>query len=198
MSNVPAVPKTAIEAAGAVVTPTSLTLTNPELPWEDYERLGAFIGEMNRACAWWVGDLVNFGEDIYKEKHAQIEQALGLAPQTIANRASVARHIPPSRRRPSLAFGTHAEVAYMPARERDHWLSLAVKGGWTRAKLREEMRAAGLRPGLVGDFAVTGKSDGSQTSRGTPPTGSLPEWEHVGDPVPGPHSHVCPNCGHRF
>jgi hypothetical protein len=142
VSKVPAVQQTVLEAAGAVVTSTSLSLHDPDLPWEEYERLGQFIGDMNRACAWWVGDLVVFGEEIYGEAHAQIEQALGLAPQTIANRASVARHIPPGRRKQSLSFGTHAEVAYLPAKERDHWLSLADKGGWTRAKLREEMRNA--------------------------------------------------------
>ena len=197
MVSVPAVPQTALEAAGAVVTSTSLTLTDPDLPWDVYEQLGAFIGEMNRACSWWVGDLIVFGEKVYGETYAQIEQAIGLAPQTIANRASVARHIPPERRIPGLAFGTHAEVAYLPPRERDRWLRLADKSGWTRAKLREEMRVArGEELSPVGDLAVTGKSDSE--SQGTPlgvPAAAV--RDHLGEPVPG-SAHTCPACGHSF
>ena len=79
MADLPAVcPQTALEAAGAVVTSTSLTLVDPDLPWDTYERLGAFIGEMNRACSWWVGDLVVYGEKVYGETYAQIEHAIGL------------------------------------------------------------------------------------------------------------------------
>lgn len=179
----PAVPGSALEAAGAVVTETSLVLSDPDLPWADYERLGSFLGQMNRACAWWVGDLILFGEAVYGEIHAQIEQALGLAPQTIANRASVARHVPPERRRASLPFGVHAEVAYLDPKERDRWLDRAEREQWTRAKLREEMRAVREDgSGPVGDLAVT-----SNAANGG----------FLGELVPG-LMHTCPACGHRW
>lgn len=177
MSKTPAVPQTALEAAGAVVTPTSLTLDNPDLPWEKYVDLGAFVGEVNKACAWWGGDLVVFGEAVYGEQVANIDEVLGLAPQTIANRASVARHIPPSKRRPELAFGTHAEVAYLEPKERDRWLALAVKNGWKRSDLREAMRAERTQdPGSP--VAVVTNSSGGEIE--------------VVDALPAP---VCPNCG---
>lgn len=203
MSDLPAVPEddhsSALEAAGAVVTATSLQLTDPDLPWEDYENLGAFLGQMNRACAWWVGDLIIYGEEFFGHYHAQVEGALGLAPQTIANRASVARHIPPSKRRPSLPFGVHAEVAYLEPSERDRWLDRAELGAWTRAKLRQEM-GRGNKLGLVDDLVVTGNHDAASdmaARREEHPSGvPAAKGDFLGDPVPGPA--VCPACGHRL
>jgi hypothetical protein len=205
VTSVPAVQQSALEAAGAVVTEVSLDLHDPELDWDDYERLGTFLGSMNRACSWWVGDFILFGEKIYGELYAQIEDALGLAPQTLSNRASVARHIPPNRRRAALPFGVHAEVAYLEPRERDLWLDKAERGQWTRAKLREEMRAArGISQDPMGDLAVTGKN-------GNPPHEGLHE-EYLEDEVPAAvHRNLlrdpvsgseniskCPNCGAVF
>lgn len=194
--------QSALEAAGAVITEVSLDLSDPDLDWDDYQRLGTFLGSMNRACAWWVGDFILYGERLYGELYAQIEEALGLAPQTLANRASVARHIPPNRRRAALPFGVHAEVAYLEPRERDLWLDKAERGQWTRAKLREEMRdARGISPDPMGDLAVTGKT-------GVSPHVGLLE-EHPSDGVPaavGAHGTLlgepvsglvltCPHCG---
>lgn len=195
MADPPAV-RSALEAAGAVVTSTSLTLVDPDLPWDVYEELGAFIGEMNRACSWWVGDLVIFGEMVYGETYAQIENAIGLSPSTISNRASVARRIPPERRIASLAFGTHAEVAYLPPKERDAWLKKAAENGWKRANLREAMRVARGELGPVGYSAVTGKS-GEDLPQGTSEGMPAGVRDVRGEPVPGP-IHTCPHCGRSF
>lgn len=205
MSELPAVvPPSALEAAGAVVTATSLQLTDPDLPWEDYAKLGGFLGQMNRACSWWIGDLILYGEQFFGHRYAQIEDEIGLAPQTIMNRVSVAKHIPPNRRRASLPFGVHAEVAYLEPSERDRWLDRAELGGWTRAKLREEMRAArGESSDPMDDLVVTGKSEVLANA-------DMPREEHsglgmpaakgdfLGDPVSGPTTIFCPHCGKRI
>lgn len=121
--------RTALEAAGAIVTATSLALPE-EIEWEDYQALGAFIGEMNRACAWWAGDLIVYGENVYGEIHSQIDEVLGLAPQTIANRASVARHIPPNRRRASLPFGVSPRWrTWNPTSATVGWIALSWGSG---------------------------------------------------------------------
>lgn len=203
MSDLPAVPRSALEAAGAVVTETSLVLSDPELDWDDYENLGRFVGRLNRSCAWWVGDLIIHGEQLFGHAYAQIEDALGLAPQTLANRASVARHIPPNRRRAALPFGVHAEVAYLEPRERDLWLDKAERGEWTRAKLREEMRAArGISSSQADDLVVTSKSDGSphadhreEHSVSGVPAADARHRGLLGELVPGSKSLYCPHCG---
>lgn len=226
MSDLPAVPDddspSVFDAAGAVVDETSLRLTDPDVTWEDYEKLGAMLGQMNRACSWWVGDLIVYGEELFGHYHAQVEAVIGLAPQTIANRASVARKIPPSARRASLPFGVHAEVAYLDEKVRDRWLDRAELAAWTRAKLREEMRralAAGdltvlsesrrHELGLVDDLVVTGNHDvdaggvpgmpsSDDVAHGEHPVTGMPaaQGDFLGEPVLGPTT--CPNCGHRL
>ena len=194
MITTPAVSEGALEAAGAVVTPTSLTITNPDVSLEQYIAAAAFVGEVNRACAWWAGDLYLAAEMKFGEDAAAIGDALGLAPQTIANRISVAKHIPPNRRR-SLPFGTHAEVAYLEPKERDRWLKLAEEGGWTRARLREEMRSVRGEPesSPVALQGVTGKNPSGE---GTAGTNSRSPAGLLGDPVPD--SIICPHCGERI
>jgi hypothetical protein len=199
VSEVPAT-QSALEAAGASVTETALVLNDPELTWESYERLGKFIGQMQRSIEWWMADLFIYGEDIFGHRFAQIDEAFGVAPHTLSNRVSVARRIPPSRRRAALNFSIHAEVAYLEPRDRDLWLDRAERGQWTRARLREEMRAArGIGEGQMGDLAVTGKiQDTPHEDPGEEhPTSGMPAARPLGidgllgEPVSGPRCACC-------
>jgi hypothetical protein len=130
----------ALAEAGAI-TPTSLDLSDPELPFETYEALGAYLGRMNRSCSWWIGDWLVFGEGAYGEKFAQAVHATGLAEQTLLNRAYVSRNVARSLRRAAVPFSVHAEVAPLPPREQKRWLDRAEKQAWTRADLRAAMKA---------------------------------------------------------
>lgn len=128
-------------AEGGAITPVSLDLLDPDLPFESYEMLGAYLGRMNRSCAWWIGDWLVFGEGVYGEKFAQAATATGLAPQTLSNRASVSRNVPREIRRPGVPHSVHAEVASLNARDQRKWLKKAEEGNWTREDLRAEMKA---------------------------------------------------------
>lgn len=190
-----------LQKSGVQITPISLTLTDPDLAWEHFEDLGAFLGKMNRACSWWVGDLILYGEQLFGHNHAQIESALGLAPQTIANRASVCRHIPPSQRRAALPFGVHAEVAYLEPKERDRWLDKAELGQWTRAKLRYEMRGAREidSDGSGLDLEITGKINAANARREEHLDNGVPAAtrDFLGEPVLN-HPIQCPHCRKVF
>jgi hypothetical protein len=128
-------------ADGGVITPTSLDLTDPEMPYEDYERLGMYLGRMNRSCQWWIGDWLVFGEGAYGEKYAQAAFHTGLSESTLLNRASICRNIPREVRLPNVPFSTHAEVAGLPPREQRRWLKKAEQGNWTREELRAAMKS---------------------------------------------------------
>ena len=128
-------------ATAGLITPTSLDLTDPEMAFESYEMLGAYLGRMNRSCSWWIGDWLVFGEGVYGEKFAQAVHATGLAEQTLLNRSSVCRNVARSMRRAALPFSVHAEVASLPAKEQKKWLDRAEKYNWTRAELRAAMKA---------------------------------------------------------
>lgn len=128
-------------AEGGAITPVSLDLSDPDLPFESYEMLGAYLGRMNRSCSWWIGDWLVFGEGVYGEKFAQAVAHTGLAEQTLLNRAYVCRNVARELRRPEVPFSVHAEVASLPAKEQRKWLERASKGNWTRADLRAQMKA---------------------------------------------------------
>jgi hypothetical protein len=128
-------------AEAGAITPVSLDLSDPEMPFETYEMLGAYLGRMNRSCSWWIGDWLVFGEGAYGERFAQAVTATGLAEQTLLNRAYVCRNVPRSLRRAAVPFSVHAEVAALPAKEQRKWLDRAEKGNWTKAELRAQMKA---------------------------------------------------------
>lgn len=170
MQETPALQQSALEQAGAIVTETSLSLSNPTgLTWEQYERLGNFLGTLGRAYCWWVGDFLIYGEDVFGEEFAQIEAQLPHSAQTLLNYRSIARHFPPRRRRQSLSFSVHEAVAYLEPTEGDRLLDLAEANGWKRDQMREARRA------------ITPESKR---------TGVVP------DPPPQPLLH-CPACGHE-
>lgn len=130
----------ALADAGAI-TATSLELTDPDMSYDTYEALGAYLGRMNRSCSWWVGDWLAFGEGVFPDRYAQAAAATGLAEQTLLNRVYVCKNIPPSRRRAALSFSVHSEVASLPAKEQKQWLDRAERQGMSQKELRAAMKA---------------------------------------------------------
>lgn len=130
----------ALADAGAV-TATSLELTDPDMSYDTYEALGAYLGRINRSCSWWVGDWLAFGEGVFPDRYAQAASATGLAEQTLLNRVYVCKNIPPSRRRAALSFSVHSEVASLPAKEQKQWLDRAERQGMSQKELRAAMKA---------------------------------------------------------
>lgn len=126
---------------GGRISLTALDLdTEHPLPFARYETLGAYLGAMNRACSWWVGDWLLYGEAMYGDRFAQAEKATGLTEETLLRRMRVCRGVPPSRRRAALSFSVHSEVAALPADAQTRWLNRAEKAGWTLADMRAAMR----------------------------------------------------------
>lgn len=124
-----------------------LTLTSIDLPpdavtYDQFDALMHWAAQLHESSCWLIGDLINYGEKVYGQTYAQAMEATGLAEQTLTNYASVCGRIPRSRRRLGLKFGVHAEVAYMPPKERDQWLKTAATNGWGRSRLREELAPA--------------------------------------------------------
>jgi hypothetical protein len=137
-----------LEGAGAL-TPTSLTLTDPDLPYEKWESLGRLFGRIDRASRWWIGDWIIFGEALYGEEAAQavessvserydeMHRVTGLDPGTLMNISSVCRKVAKSRRMVELPFSIHAEVAKLDPDDQTRWLKRCLEEGWSRSELRE-------------------------------------------------------------
>ncbi len=140
-----------LERDGAL-TPIGLNLTGRDMSYEHWEALGRLLGTIDRASRWWIGDFLNFGEEIFPEEYAQgvessvaeryseAERITGLDPQTLMNIRSICGRVPVSRRRVELGFWIHAEVAPLEPDEQVSWLQTAIDKSWTRATLRDAIR----------------------------------------------------------
>jgi hypothetical protein len=111
----------------------------PELPeWKGPLQFALWC---QRAGPWWIGDLLNAGEDRFGESFSQMCE--GAVSAEMLNRyASVARRVPIENRVPSLSWTAHSMVARLPLDVQKQLLQEAVRQGWTSHELRAKARAA--------------------------------------------------------
>jgi N6-adenosine-specific RNA methylase IME4 len=133
-----------------LVLPGSATETGLDLPadldFERWQEVGATLGRIGRACQWWIGDWLNYGERTYGETYAQAIDATGYEYGSVANMAYVAGRIELSRRRESLSWSHHQEVAPLEPAEQDKWLDRAAVENLNRNELRRVVKAPTLLP----------------------------------------------------
>jgi hypothetical protein len=95
-----------------------------------------------RAGPWWIGDMLNSGEDRFGETFSQMCE--GAVSAEMLNRyASVARRVPLENRRPGLSWSAHAMTARLPHDVQHDLLLEAERQGWTTDELRARARDAG-------------------------------------------------------
>lgn len=94
-----------------------------------------------RAGPWWIGDLINAGEDRFGETFSQMCEGT-LSTEMLSRYASVARRVPIENRRPSLSWSAHAAVARLPHPLQKRLLLDAERQGWTSDDLRLKAREA--------------------------------------------------------
>jgi hypothetical protein len=94
-----------------------------------------------RAGPWWIGDLLNAGDDRFGESFSQMCEGT-LSTEMLSRYASVARRVPIENRRPSLSWSAHAAVARLPHDQQKRLLREAERHGWTSDDLREKAREA--------------------------------------------------------
>jgi hypothetical protein len=126
-------------AAKGQLTPTALTLLD-ELDFEEWEEIGARLGQLRDMTAWAFGDWLLFGEAVYGELAAQGIEATGRSKITLLEYVRVARQVPPSRRRPQLSFTHHQLVASKTPAEQIEWLDRAEANHWSVEEFRGMLR----------------------------------------------------------
>lgn len=127
-----------LEKVGAVID-NGLFLP-ADLPFENYESIGAMLGALHQANSFLIGDWLLYGEHTYGEKYAQAAELVGLSPQTLANYASISKRVPPGRRRAGVSFSIHGEVASLPPPLQEHWLEIAAIEHLTKQEFRDRLR----------------------------------------------------------
>lgn len=128
----------ALEEAGAVID-NGLFLP-ADLHYDRYEAVGALLGELHKVNAFLIGDWLLYGEHTYGERYVQAALLLNLSPQTCANYQSIAKRVPPNRRRTGVSFSIHGEVASLPPELQEHWLTVAHNEGLTKQEIRDRLR----------------------------------------------------------
>ena len=97
-----------------------------------------------RAGPWWIGDMLNAGEDRFGETFSQMCE--GAVSAEMLNRyASIARRVPLENRRPGLSWSAHAVVARLPHDVQRDLLLEAERKGWTADELRAKAGEAMTR-----------------------------------------------------
>ncbi len=111
-----------------------------QLPFERWVSIGRQLSAVCTSAAWCLGDWLVFGETAFTGRYRQAIEQTSLDYQTLRNYAWVAKRFPMSRRRDTLSFGHHAEVAALPEPEQDFWLRKAEEHRWPVKHLRREVR----------------------------------------------------------
>ncbi|GAA2882285.1 hypothetical protein GCM10010517_45440 [Streptosporangium fragile] len=111
------------------------------LPFDTWRRIGHQISLISDSSAWWLGDWLVYGENEYTDRYKRAVEESSLDIQTLRNYAWVARRFPVSRRRDRLSLQHHAEVAALPEHEQTLWLDRAERFGWSRNRLRNQIKA---------------------------------------------------------
>lgn len=125
--------------AGAEFTATGLTLTG-ELSATDWQALGGQLFAIDRGLQWAIGDWINYGESRYGETYTAAMEATGKDRYVLANLAWVARKVERSRRRDTLSWSHHAEVAALDPAEQERILDRAEAEGWSQRAVRSAVQ----------------------------------------------------------
>lgn len=126
----------AVPEPGFAVGPVGLSLDATPTR-ESWERFGAWIGRVSSGHQWLIGDWLLCGEREWGITHEIAEHVSGLAESTLRDCRYVAHRFENPRRRESLSFGHHREVAALPPAEADALLARAESESLSRNQLRD-------------------------------------------------------------
>lgn len=141
------------EGRGWRVTRNALYL-KAGLGYDDWLRVGRNVSVVADSAAWWLGDWLIFGRESYGQRYKVAVSSTELDYQTLRNYAWVASRFASSRRRDTLSFGHHAELAALEEGDQEAWLDRCVAERWPRSELRRHLRCARQDGTTVGQRGV--------------------------------------------
>ncbi len=146
-----------------------------------WEQIGQQLLTFAESSTWWIADWLAYGEAAFQDRYREAIKRTSLSYQTLRNYAWVARQFELSRRRDTLSFCHHAEVAALERPEQDFWLRKADEFGWSRSQLRSEVRASlrerktglALTPDSVRDAPATSPARAEVVNGSTTPSSEI-------------------------
>jgi len=125
---------------GSHIVPRKGLQLSPRLSFERWLDIGCQLSSLTTSMAWCLGDWLVYGQAAFTDRYREAIERTSLEYQTLRNYAWVARRFALARRRDSLSFGHHAEVAALSEPEQDYWLRKAEELSWSTNHLRTEIR----------------------------------------------------------
>ena len=139
---------TVAEHGPFVLTETGV-IAKTEATYEEWEAAFEWVQRVDKVSQFWVGDLLAYG-DRYGEMMSQVLEATEYAEQSCKNAKHVCATIPPERRKPSIGFAKHQEIAALETEEeQDHWLNKCEQENLTREALRAQIKVSNTEAGKV-------------------------------------------------
>lgn len=159
-----------------------------QLPYDKWLGIGLQLAAVSTSSAWCLGDWLIHGEDAYSGRYRDAIEHTALDYQTLRNYAWVARRFSLSRRRDTLSFAHHAEVAGLPEHEQDFWLRKAEELSWSRNRMRQEVRGS-----LAERATADGDSEAARASLGESQPGDTRDGGGTGDDAASPSTGTAPS-----
>lgn len=113
-----------------------------ELTIEAWSEIGTQIA-IGDSSAWWLGDWLIYGKEKFPDRYKSAIENTSLDYQALRNYAWVCRRFPSTRRRATLGFQHHAEVASLYPDEQEEWLDKAEALRWSMHEFRLQLRVGG-------------------------------------------------------
>lgn len=117
-------------------------LGHTDLTVDEWQTFGPRIGLVSKSANWWLGDWVRFGQRRYDQRYQRASELTGYDEQTLMNLAYVAGRFEISRRRETVSWSHHAELAKLEVADQELWLDRAATRLLSVRRLRAELRAA--------------------------------------------------------
>lgn len=137
---------------------------------------GQRLGTIGRACAWWIGDWLRYGNAKHGEKYSRAARITGYDAKSLMNMVYVATRFEVSRRRENLSWSHHAAIASLDVHQQERWLDFSERQGLSVHCLRLELASQ--------------RSD-ARKQAANKPEGSV-AGGHANSPI------ACPRCGTEF
>src|SRR4051794_19031911 len=160
-----------ISVHGPLAGTTSRLQLENDMTFESWLVIGRRLSRITNASPLWLGDWLIYGRRAYGERYKAALDVTDLDYQTLRNYAWVARSFPVSRRRDSLSFQHHAEVASLPEPEQDLWLKRADGAQWSKTELRRRVaaeRRGGRKQAAPGEPGLRGAPPRAPRRAGAP------------------------------
>jgi hypothetical protein len=117
-----------------------LRLTDPDLPYSEFEHLCFMLGGIHGAVRFAIGDAIRLGEELYGEEAHQAFELLNLSEAGRQEYVRVSSRVPRTRRRKDLSWSHHRAVAALDPVEQKSWLKRAADEQLSHHQLRDELR----------------------------------------------------------